>query len=498
MPLLASISKDNKSEEVYPIDKDTISAGRLPSNDIVLLDSSVSRNHFVIKKEKDGYYIADNGSSNGTLVNDKKVTGKTRLKNHDSIRAGKVVLVYKDDEFITVKEVSPSELGTIASSTSVPNNVYLNIIFSVAREGIYTHDQKQFYAHTIKLICNALKADYGAILVIDEATGMLSTMAESSVRESGTASISSSILDKSIKNRAGILVKNAGIDYRFTGDRTIQSMAINSAMCAPAWEKDHTYGALYVDRTIGKQQFTEENLNFITIIANLLALTMAHEKLVQRIADEKNLTDQIKRFVPIEAVSGFLDMIKNNPSSLWNVQEVSRSTILFADIVGFTSLTERSRPREIARMLRIFFEKATDIILTNGGSVNKFLGDGLMAVFGTPISHDDDPDRAISSAMALIKWVKSNGDGIDISLRIGIDTGPVLGIMVGSSQRLEYTVIGDSVNVASRLQAIADVNHIAISRETNSYIKTPVSTKLIGEITVKGKENPVTVYQVSC
>ncbi len=498
MPLLVLSSKDNQSEEVYQIDKDVVGVGRLPSNDIVLLESSVSRNHFVIKKETDGYYISDNGSSNGTLVNEKKVSGKRRLENRDSIKAGSVVLTYKDDELLAAQESLLSGPGGRETSVSALNRVYLNSIFAVAREGIYTHDQKQFYNHTIKLICNALKADYGAILVIDEATGELSTGAESSVRDPGTTSISSAVLNRAVKNRAGILVKNAGMDYRFTGDRTIQNMGITSALCAPAWEKDHTYGAVYVDRKTGNQQFTEENLNFITIIANLLALTMAHEKLVQAIADERNLTDQIKRFVPIEAVAGYLDMIQNNPSSLWNVQEVARSTILFGDIVGFTSLTEKNRPAEIARKLRLFFEKATDIVLTNGGSVNKFLGDGLMAVFGTPVSHDDDPDRAISSAVSLVRWVKDNRDGINIALRIGIDTGPVLGIMVGSSHRLEYTVIGDCVNVASRLQAIAEVNHIAISRETNSFIKKPVDTKLIGEIMVKGKANPVTVYQVSC
>lgn len=498
MPSLVYSQKNNQSEEVYVIDKGTVSAGRLPSNDIVLFDSSVSRNHFVIKKEPDGYYVYDNGSSNGTLLNSEKIAGKIKLKDQDEIKAGNVVLVFNDEELVTVKEVPSAELNSIASSPSLLNNVYLDIIFSVAREGIYTHDQEQFYDHTIKLIGNALKADYGAILVIHETTGELLMKSASHDRGPGVTGISSSILNKSIKNRASILVKNAGIDHRFTGDRTIQNMGIHSAICAPIWEKDHIYGALYADRKIGQQQFSEENLNFITIIANLLALTIAHERLIQKITDERNIVEQIKRFVPIEAVSGFLDMIKNNPSSLWNVQEVNRSTILFADIVGFTSLTEKNNPREIARLLRAFFEKATTIVLSNGGSINKFLGDGFMAVFGTPISHADDADRAISSAVSLIQWVKNNEDGINVSLRIGIDTGPVLGIMVGSSRRLEYTVIGNIVNVASRLQSIAQVNQILISRETNSFVQKPVNTKLVGEIAVKGKENPVTAYEVIC
>jgi adenylate cyclase len=498
MPSLVYSKKDNPSEEVYVIDKDVVNVGRLPSNDLVLYDSSVSRNHFFIKKEADGYYLCDNDSSNGTMLNNKWAGKKVRLNDMDVIKAGNVALTFKDEGLVTVKEVPPEELNSIASSPSLLNNVYLDIIFSVAREGIYTHDHEQFYNNTIKSICNALKADYGAILLIDETTGELLLKAVSDVQGKGVTGISSSILNKSVKNRAGILVKNAGIDNRFTGDHTIQNMGIYSALCAPIWEKDHIYGAIYADRKTGQPQFNEENLNFVTIIANLIALDIAHERLLQKIADERDIAEQVRRFVPMEAVSGLLDMIKNNPSSMWNVQEVSRTTVMFADIVGFTSLTEKTNPSEVAKLLRAFFERATDIVLSNGGSINKFLGDGFMAVFGMPLSHEDDSDRAIRSAVALIEWVKKDTAGIRIQLRIGIDTGPVMGIMIGSPRRLEYTVIGNCVNVASRLQSMAEADRILISSETNSFVQKPVDTKLIGEIAVKGKQNPVIVYQVVC
>ncbi len=498
MPSLYYKYKDSPHEEVYKIEKDTVSAGRLPSNDIALLDSSVSRNHFIIKRESGGYYIYDNGSSNGTFLNNKKIDSRARLNDLDQISAGSVTFVFREEELTTIKEIPSSELNTIASSPSLLNNVYLDIIFSVARNALYLHDQAQFYADTIRLVCDAVKAEYGAILLISGETGELALTAANHDYGQGIRGISSSILNQSVKNRAGLLVRNASADNRFLNDSTIQNMGIYSALCAPIWEKEHVYGAIYADRRISRVQFSEENLNFVTIIANLLALNIAHERLSHKIADERNIAEQIKRFVPMEAVAGLLDMIKNNPSSMWNVQEVNRTTVMFADIVGFTTMAEKSSPAEIARILRAFFEKATTVVLSNGGSINKFLGDGFMAVFGTPVSHADDADRAIKSSVSLIEWVKKEENGIRITLRIGMDTGPVVGIMVGSAQRLEYTVIGNTVNVASRLQSMADINQILISSDTNSFIKTPVNTKLIGTTEVKGKQNPVTVYLVIC
>ncbi len=496
MPSLSYKYKNNRYEQIYIIDRDTVSVGRLPSNDIVLFDSNVSRNHFIIKKESNGYYLYDNGSSNGTFLNDAKLRQRTKLKNLDKIAAGNTILTFTEEELTTLKEVSSSEFNNIALSPSKLSNTYFNTIFSVARDGIYPQDKAYFFSSTIKSLCNAVKAEYGAILLIDKATGELMLQATNHENGPGVPGISSSILNRSIKSRAALLVKNANIDNRFSGDYTIQNMGIYSAVCAPIWEKDHIYGAVYADRRRTQIPFNEENLNFVTIIANLLALSIAHERLIQTIAEEKSIAEQIKRFVPMEAVSGLLKMIKNNPSSMWNIQEVSKTTLMFADIVGFTTLTEKTKPIVIARLLRAFFEHATNVVLLNGGSINKFLGDGFMAVFGTPIPAPDDPDKAIKSAITLMKWIRREIEGIKLSLRIGIDTGPVTGIMVGSTRRLEYTVIGNSVNVAARLQSRADVNQILISGDTNALIKTPVNTKLIGEVKMKGKQMPVTVYQV--
>ena len=496
MASLSTIYKGDQNRTIYTIEKERVSAGRLPSNDIAIIDPGVSRNHFLIEREQDGYYLSDNGSSNGTLLNGEKIMSKTKLRDQDRITAGSVVFVFHDDAFTTIREVPAHELDAIAASPSLLNHVYFDTIFSALRETIYATDPVSFPARIITLVCDAIKAEYGAILIANEKTGELELMAANRDPGPGIRGISSAILDRSIKNRAGLLVKNTGIDNRFANDRTIQNMGINSAVCAPIWEKEHIFGALYADRRLDHTPFNEDHLNFVTIMANLLALHVARERLTRQIADERTIADQIKRLVPIEAVAGMLDMIKNNPAGMWNVQTVERTTVMFADIVGFTSLTEKNEPGDIAQLLRAFFDRATTVVLENGGSVNKLLGDGFMAVFGTPLSHPDDPDRAIRSALQLFAWIRAGNSRIPISLRIGIDTGPVTGIMVGSAQRLEYTIIGDCVNAAARLQARADAGQILISSATNNSIQSQIPTKLVGEITVKGKEKLLKVYEV--
>ncbi len=496
MPSLSYKYKGSHYEEIHVIKHDVLSVGRLPSNDLSLKEPSVSRNHFIIKKESDGYYIHDNGSSNGTFLNDVKIIMPVRLKHNDRIAAGTVSIIFKEDELTTVKEINEQELEYVAKSPSILSSAYLNVIYSVARELIYPQENSVFYDMTIKMLCNAVKGEYGGILIIDEKTGELCLIASNKENGPGVAGISSSVIDRAVKNRAAVLVKNAGMDNRFLKDRTIYSMGISSALCAPIWEKDHTYGALYIDRRADPSAFSEEHLDLITIVSNLLALNIAHEKLINKLADEKSVSEQLKRFVPIEAVSNLLEVIKNNPSALWDVNEIDSATVMFADIVGFTALTEKTKPREIARILRSFFDKSTNIVLSNGGSINKFLGDGFMAVFGAPVSHPDDPDRAVRSAIELMKWIHNESSGIKLSLRIGIDTGRVVSIMVGSIKRLEYTVMGNSVNAASRLQAMAGINQVLVSSETNSHLRMSVNVKLVGDVSVRGKDKPLKVYRI--
>jgi class 3 adenylate cyclase len=185
--------------------------------------------------------------------------------------------------------------------------------------------------------------------------------------------------------------------------------------------------------------------------------------------------------------------------------ELIDASVLFADIRGFTTLTEASAPATLIEMLNRYFRLASSVVVAHGGMVNKYGGDSILAVFGTPLNPaDDHAERAFAAAVDLPEALaRFNADQIkrsepQIEIGIGIATGPILAGNVGSEDRLEYTVIGDAVNVASRLQAMTrelDAT-ILVADATARVVSDRRTLEEIGQLAVRGKLEPVTVYAV--
>ena len=146
-----------------------------------------------------------------------------------------------------------------------------------------------------------------------------------------------------------------------------------------------------------------------------------------------------------------------NPASEWDRRrggERKLVTVLFADIPGFTSLAERMDPERLRDLMNECFDHLVPCVEECGGTVDKFMGDAVMALFGAPVSHDNDAERAVRAALDMRRALPAfaSGAGVDLSLHIGINTGLVLAGSVGGGNRLDYSVMGDAVNVAARLE----------------------------------------------
>jgi adenylate cyclase len=176
--------------------------------------------------------------------------------------------------------------------------------------------------------------------------------------------------------------------------------------------------------------------------------------------------------------------------------------VFFSDIRGFTSLSETRSAQEIVDMLNEYFEQMVEIIFKHEGTLDKFVGDEIMALFGSPVSHPDDAYRAVKVAVeqvaALEEWnrVRMAEGEPEIHIGIGINTGSVVAGYLGSSKALEYTVIGDVVNTASRLCSVAQAGEIIISRNTYDLVKDYFDTHELSPTTVKGKAQALQVYKV--
>jgi class 3 adenylate cyclase/tetratricopeptide (TPR) repeat protein len=182
--------------------------------------------------------------------------------------------------------------------------------------------------------------------------------------------------------------------------------------------------------------------------------------------------------------------------------EHKQVTVLFCDIANSTPLAERVGPERMHALLNGFFELALAEVHRNEGTINQFLGDGFMALFGAPLAHEDDARRAVTAAVAIRRALRDRssyaglGPGAELAVRIGMNTGLVMVGSIGDNLRMDYTAVGDTTNVAARLQQAAAPGEIVIAEATARLVRSDVRLTAAGALSVKGKSDPVIAYKV--
>ena len=177
--------------------------------------------------------------------------------------------------------------------------------------------------------------------------------------------------------------------------------------------------------------------------------------------------------------------------------------MLFSDIVGFTTTSEKLTPNEVGEFLNYYFSRMTDIVFRHEGTLDKFIGDAIMAVFGAPISQKNHALRAVMAALEMRDCIKEMnvaeelGLNIDLHVRLGINSGTVVAGDIGSPQRMEYTVIGDTVNAASRLEEdVASPDEVVVGEETWKAIKNEFKCEELDIMTLRGREGSMRCFKV--
>jgi adenylate cyclase len=312
-------------------------------------------------------------------------------------------------------------------------------------------------------------------------------------QEQGILKASRTIIKRVIRD-SGLLTSNA---RRTRLNHAKASCSSKSpAICVPLWRKDHR-GHPAGERV--DNQFAQEDLELLKAIGSQMAMVIEQASLNEQIREEERIRNRLERFHSPQVI----DMIlKGGQETLDDMMEPkdATATILFADINGFTSLAERMPPREVNRILNDFFSRMTDILFNYDGTLDKYIGDGLMAVFGAPMEKEDDAERGICAAQEMIQALAAMMAGMPdewkFTIRIGINTGKVVAGNIGSPKRMDYTVIGDAVNTASRLESIAQPNQILIGEETYERVQGKFNIRPVGPRKVKGKTVEVMVYEV--
>jgi class 3 adenylate cyclase len=212
----------------------------------------------------------------------------------------------------------------------------------------------------------------------------------------------------------------------------------------------------------------------------------------------KEMRDMLARYLSYNLVEELL----RSPEKIRLGGSRQRVTVLFSDLSGFTRLLSRVDPERVIMVLNEYLTEMTNIIFENNGMVDKYVGDAIIGIFGAPYPASDDAMRAVKTALSMQErldalqdtWKKTLGE--IITARIAVITGDVILGNIGSPRRMDYTAIGDPVNIASRLQAIADIGRVVISKSTFDDCGDQIQTKNMGKVELKGKDMPIEVYEV--
>jgi adenylate cyclase len=218
--------------------------------------------------------------------------------------------------------------------------------------------------------------------------------------------------------------------------------------------------------------------------------------------ERQRVRDTFARFVPEEVVG---EVLARTDDDLRLVGRRMVVTVMFSDIRGFTTFSETRPPEEVLEVLNRYHQEMTEAVMENGGTLVSFIGDGIMAVFGAPIERDDHADRALAAALEMLsarlprfnEWMRESGVGDEFQIGIGLNSGPVMEGNVGARQRLDYTVIGDTVNTAARVEGMTKgTPHSLFVADSTRELLDQEETELVfvDSMPVRGRAEEIKIW----
>ena len=534
--------------------------GRALNSDIPVFDPTISRRHAELSLDESGVQVRDLGSSNGTYLNGARVEtahvspgdvvtfGKVafRLKevtptpaprpslSGPSPVAAAAAVARASGATATgesplptagtiMRPVIPKELQGRGGFTSVlrvgtppqgpggavevtpaavaqydRNQTKLETLLKVSMELSRAADVNQLLATIVDQCFQTFEVDGVAIELVDVSGELVPKVARDRRGTDTSRRVPRSIARTAVEERAGIVSNDAGGDLRF-GGQSVLMQRVRSMMCAPLiGSEDRVLGVLYVDNVTAAQRFGDEDLNFLIAFAGIAGVAIENSQFADRIRRETMARSNFERyFAPSLAAR-----IADSPDAVRLGGEKRPVAVLFSDIRGFTALSETMRPDDMASLLTEYFTEMVECVFRNSGNLDKFIGDAVMAQWGAPIGSSEDADAAMSAALEMMdeldklnaKW-RAEGRP-ELHIGIGLNYGEAFAGNIGSERRLEFTVIGDTVNTASRLCSAADGGEILVSDDMRRALRRPPRLEERPPMELKNKTQPVKIYRV--
>ncbi|MFN7919455.1 MAG: adenylate/guanylate cyclase domain-containing protein [Bryobacteraceae bacterium] len=496
--------------------------GRAPDNEIILVDPSlsVSRFHAEVAVDAAGNVrLTDLGSSNGTFVNDKRVNGATALGPNDVIRIGKFRLVLQvaakpaepesalRDLDIEMSRVDLGELQNRPNALRAPGEPetasaelpVLELLHEVGMRLARTVTVQDVIETAVDLLFQFEGAHRATLVQWDDErqafrTGDLYGRGRRKLAVSGAADPSALILSKTILEKVRgsnrpLHIRDARSEAAFSGSESIFHAGIRAAFCSPLSYQGRFLGVLYADNLMGANAFSEADFRVFAMIAAQAGMALASATArAELLAREVELA-AMRLYLPPQVAE--MIALRNGDVELGGV--LQPVTVVFADVRNFTQLSESLDAREVVRLLNELFTALTEVIFDAGGTVDKYIGDCVMALFGAPVPAADDLARALTAAENMQRAVSRLDPRIRIG--VGLHAGQAVVGNIGSAQRMQYTAIGDTVNVAARLVSLAAPGQILVSEDVRNAAAG--SFERLGEFELKGRQRKLAAYALA-
>ncbi len=540
-------------ERSAPLAGGEVRLGRGSGNDVVLSDFSVSRRHCSLRRDHNSWRVVDQASTNGVLLNGTRVDSAT-VRPGDELQIG--IFKVRVEEKLeaapptlstdpSTKPVSASALAARAALSNAtivrpleqfsaaygldPENrpvtashrikrkrealdqAYSSQVFGfltrLARLLIDAESVDEVLQRVTEIAFEALPVDRGFMLLRDADSGELRCelarqLDRVEFRPQRRVPLSSSILEAVMEQRVALLTYDALTDDRLAGNESVRIHQIRAAMCAPLWSGERIIGVLQVDSQHHTGSFTEQDVDLLTALANYCAVAIERIRNGEQVERERVVRSRMERY---HSPAVLEEVMRGDEAGESGVRRLRRTevTVMFCDLVGFTAFSELAEPEAVAEVLEGYFTHAVEAIFANGGTLDKFIGDGVMAFFGAPMWQSDHATRAVRSAIAIQRAIgRWNGvraqQGLpSIEVRIGLNSGPVVVGDIGSQRRVDYTVLGNTVNIAARLEeTVSKAGQVVIGGETHRLLGGEIATEPLGELRLKGLSQPIAAFRV--
>ncbi len=499
------------------------SIGRHPDNTIQILDRIISKEHAQIQRLQDGRYLMrDLRSLNGSFIRGERI-GEHYLSDGDEVTMGSTRLLFVDkpqsEEPLHRVTIAPgftdshirqriqASTGDFMQEKQITDEKVLRrdyerlrIGHELARAVGSELDLEKLLPKILDKAFELVGADRGAILLAHDKTGEMEPRYVKTRSAKGDANIvlSRTVMQEVLNNKAAVLSSDATMDSRFSGAHSIIMQGIRSTMTLPLLYGNELLGIMHLDSLFTSNAFTEKDLQICTGMASQAAIAIQNANLAKRIEKEAKDRAQISRLVPASVV----EQVVKGELIIEKGGRVSEITMLFSDIRGFTTMSDGQPPEDVVNTLNEYFEVMVDVLFQYTGTLDKFVGDEIIGLFGAPIPIDDAPFKAVSCALAMLQALaefnrtRHAENQPPINIGIGINTGKVITGAIGSTRALQYTAIGGPMNVASRLVNLAAHGEIVIADSTYRYVADRIEATEAPPVKVKGVAAELKIHKV--